>query len=440
MNLLPSLSFGFRLVFPKSNKNSSARKSMLGAILCIAVSIVPLVCVLSVSESLVSAMTQRLIGLSSGSIHGLVRKSSPLAKDYGQFEEYCRSIEEIPDVQAVWPEVNVWALAAGKNYRSGALVRGVREDIFKNNEAFSSMIEVLQGSLEDFGKNPKECVVSQVIAEKLDLHLGDSFRLVTTSSQDGNLRPKMTGFKVGAVVSSGYQEIDSLWIFVPIGETISFASEDTRTSSVLIDLEDPFSSNLYAVQQQVDKIAKGHVVVENWSEIHATRLERYTSTKFLLVLIMLLVVLIASVNISSALVMLVMERKKEIAIIKSVGASPSFVVAAFLFAGILSCVLGIALGLPLGLVVSLNINQIINALEFVLNKGMSFRSLFTGQWNQDQIVLMDKAYYLSSIPVRIPIEQIVFLCFCVILLSAIVSIIPSVKAGKEKPLDIIRKG
>ena len=157
--------------------------------------------------------------------------------------------------------------------------------------------------------------------------------------------------------------------------------------------------------------------------------------------VMMLIVLVASVNISSAIIMLVMERKKEIAILKSIGAKPKGITFAFLLTGMACGLGGICIGLPIGLLCSLKANEILHFIENIVNYVAKFIYLLQGVPVSEisTIKLMDPAYYLAEIPINIPVGSISLILVATILLSLIVSIIPSVKAGKEKPLDILRK-
>ena len=169
-----------------------------------------------------------------------------------------------------------------------------------------------------------------------------------------------------------------------------------------------------------------------WEQIHTSEFENFSSTKVMLVTIMMLIVLVASINISSAIVMLVMERRKEIAILKSVGATPEGITFSFVLAGFACCFGGVLIGLSVGLLFSVKSNEIIRGIETVVN---FFINLFNGA----EIKLMDPAYYLAEIPIDIPFNQIFMVIFFTFVLSIIVSIIPAKKAGKEKPLDLFRK-
>ena len=426
MNLKASLMFTKSLLFPKAEKKSSARKSMFGALLCIGLSIVPLVVVLTVSNGMISGMTERLIALSSSHLEALVARNSLVVKNAERFELFAKEIECIDGVINAYPEICITALAGGKKERSGARIRAVSPDLFIRNKDFTSLFSVTDGSFDSFKAGEKTAIIGQKLSESLDLKAGDTFRIITTKTSGGITVPKLTSFKVGAVVSSGYQELDALWVFVPLDVAYSSLSLSAADYSVMIETADAFSPLLEKVRDDVQEFSEGYANVYTWNEMNAAEFENFSSTRVMLVFIMILIVLVASVNISSAIIMLVMERRKEIAILKSTGASSKGIALSFLLAGLSCGTGGVLIGLPIGLLLSVNINEIISGIEKFIN-------LFY------EIKLMDPAYYLTESPVTIPFCEVFGIVCATLILSLLVSVLPSLKAGKEKPCELMQK-
>mgnify|MGYP004450371985 CR=1 FL=1 len=236
-------------------------------------------------------------------------------------------------------------------------------------------------------------------------------------------------------MSSGYQELDQFWVFIPMETAYSSLSLENASYNVLIETKDAFSPDLVRIQLECKEYFGRFANVYRWDQIHSSEFENFSSTKVMLVFVMMLIVLVASVNISSSIIMLVMERQKEIAILKSIGATSKGISLSFLMAGTACGAGGLLFGVPLGLLITVFSNQLIAACEKTVNFVVH---LFNGQ--KDYLYLMDPAYYLSEIPVKINPLEIVFLITGVILLSFFVSYFPAKKAGKEKPLEILRKG
>ena len=439
-----SLMFAKSLIFPTAEKKSSARRSLWGALLCIGLSIIPLVVVLSVTNGMIAGMTQRIIGLSSNNLQAYVSPKLPESQQAATYIEYAQQYKNIDGVLNVYPEIGITALATGKKMRTGAQLRAVEPDIFIKNHSFQELFTIIEGELDSFiqaDASGKNAVIGQKMAELLDLHAGDTFRIVTIKTTNGKQTPRLTSFTVSAIVSSGYQELDALWVFVPLEAVYQFISLSNASYTVMIETPDAYSPDLVRIQKDLKSTYGKYANFYRWDQVHEAEFENFSSTKVMLVFVMILIVLVASINISSAIVMLVMERRKEIAILKSLGATPSGITFSFILTGI-SCALGgLAIGLPLGLLAAVNANSIVNFIEKIVNFCAKIGYLIKGVPASEvhAIKLMDPAYYLQMIPVDLPLSQIMLISIATVVLALIVSVVPSVKAGKEKPLDILRK-
>ncbi len=420
-------------------KRQSARQSLLGAMLCIGLSLIPLVAVLVISDGMIEGMTARIIGLSSSHLKVVYDDSADEVSSAENLLSETKRLENTDGVKLAYPELQGIALAAGKSGRTGATIRAVLPDIFERNESFNKLFKVEEGETDLFEE--KSAVIGSKMSELLGIHTGDSIRLITTRNlPNGKVVPKIKSFKVKAVVSSGYQELDALWVFISLEDGYSLLDLSLADVYIGIETSDAFSSELLRVQHNLEKtIPFNDASIYRWNELNAAEYENFSSTKLLLMFIMLLIVFVASVNVSSALVMLVMERRKEIAILKSIGGNSSGIVAAFLFMGVICGLGGVVLGIPLGLLCAVNCNEIINFSEKILNIIIKFVYLLKGQTLYADIHLLDPAYYLQDIPISVPLKELLYIGCGTLILSLLVSALPAMKAGKEKPLDTLRK-
>ena len=156
--------------------------------------------------------------------------------------------------------------------------------------------------------------------------------------------------------------------------------------------------------------------------------------------IMFLILLAASVNVSSAMVMLIMERRKEIAILKATGAHPFFITLSFLFAGLFTGVAGLCIGLTGGILAALHINELFVAFEQAINAGQTAFYYMLGKTGSPETIrLLAPEYYLEYIPISLNMTELYIIAAGTLILSVIVCLLPAVYAGKEKPLDSMRK-
>ncbi|MCR5723865.1 MAG: FtsX-like permease family protein [Treponema sp.] len=440
MKTRASLLFASRLIFPRTGKKSNARKSLVGACACIGISLIPLVMVLSVSNGMIQGITSRMIGLSSSDISCILSSQTEEASSLDALSVLAERIAGVEGVVRTYPQLECVSLASSAKGRTGATVRAVESTLFERNPAYASLFQVEEG-VPDLSE-ARSAIVGKKLAEMLDLHAGSTFRLITTrQGAGGKTLPKLTPFKVSAVVSSGYQELDALWVFIPLETGFSILSTATAETKICVETRDAFSPELPVIKHRVEALLPASSHAKLWSELNTAQYENFSSTQIMLLFIMLLILLVASVNISSALVMLVMERRREIAILKSLGASNGGITISFLVTGMVAGGIGVLTGLPLGLLCAVNINKIISFIEKVVNLFARFVYLLRtgGGGDFTAVHLLDPAFYLQNIPLSLPLTQLVIISVGTLVLSLAVSALPAIKAGREKPIDTLRK-
>ncbi|MCR5698486.1 MAG: FtsX-like permease family protein [Treponemataceae bacterium] len=412
---------------------------MVGAVFCIALSILPLLVVLIVCDGMIEGMTNRIVSLSSYDLQVVIASDTT---DYADYEMTSRLIMEVPNVKSTVVERQGMALAGSREGRTGAMIRGVDVDLYEKNESFQKYLEVLEGKFDLSTKN--SAVIGEKLASELKLKVGDTLRVISSSESNGKTHPRFASFKVKGIVSSGYQELDAHWIFIPVKTAFDLFS--TSSSRIIIGVETtcPFDYELFQVQKEINQQIRRETTllptIYTWKNINSSKFENFASTKLLLVLIMSIIVLVSSVNVASSIVMLIMEKKKEIAILKSFGTSNSDIVFIFLLIAFFIALLGILFGVPLGILCSVNANSIIAFFEKAINVMILFGMNLTGHGEKFSAVsVLNPEYYLQTIPLVLPFKEIFAISVLVLILSVLVSLVPSIKAGREKPVSIFRK-
>lgn len=447
MKNLVFIKMAFRFLGIGSGKTvSNARKSLFGAVLGIGISIIPLIVVLVVSDGMIQGITSRTIELGTGHLQVINMRSISSYKN-AETEKNVRSLilefDEGSFVENAWIERQGNGLVIGKSGRSGGAIRAVEPEFFTQNTRALNLIKVISGSLEF--ENNKSAILGTAIAEKLGLKVGDTCRIITISKNEkGKTIPHVSSFKISGLVSSGYQELDALWVFIPLEEGLKIMPMSSSLTSIVVSTNDPFDEDkMQALQLKLNSILPESFSIYSWADLNRSAFTSFKTTKNILLFIMFLIVLVASANISSAIVMLVMERRREIAILKAAGAHPSSISLAFLLAGLLTSLGGIILGMPLGILAAIHINEIFAYAEKILNHIQNFFYTFVygtgGTGKPLEIHLLDPAYYLEYIPVKLNLFDLYTIAVSMLILSVVVCLIPAVRAGKEKPIEIMRK-
>ena len=241
----------------------------------------------------------------------------------------------------------------------------------------------------------------------------------------------MTAFTVRGIVSSGYHELDALWCIISWEGGRGILSPELSSTSLIVKIDDPYRKADAAALSLYSALGGGYSVY-TWKALLRSQYSSYESTRQLLLFIMALVVIVAAVNVSSATSMLVIERQRDIAVLKVTGASVRGVTGVFLWGSFLTGLSGAIIGISLGLLIGNFINPLIHSLEVILS---FFSNLFRG----GEVKILDPGFYLETIPVVIDWFAVFLIGCFTIFCSVAASWIPARRAGKLKPMDLLRK-
>jgi lipoprotein-releasing system permease protein len=276
-----------------------------------------------------------------------------------------------------------------------------------------------------------ELLLGRTLAETLEAEPGSTVRLLTIrANEEGRDIPRVTIFTVKGIISSGYRELDSLWCIMNYEAGLTLLSPELYRAFLIVKINDPHKGVDNMAEQLMIRAGSGYGVY-TWKELQQSLYRSFESTRQILLFIMALLVLVAAVNVSSATSMLVIERQRDIAVLKTGGAGPFSIQNIFLWSAFLTGLAGAVLGISLGLVIGRWINPIIRGLEHFLS--------FLGKpWGQ-QVTILDPDYYLEVIPIIIDWKMVFFIGIFTLLCSCLASLLPASHAGKLKPLEILRR-
>ena len=429
MNIRFSFMYALRcLGFGNRNAESSARKTLIGAVFGIGISLVPLILVLVVSDGMIAGITGRLVELDSGHIK-LIKMRVFAGENDGRYETdlkdaLCTRYMNEPFFKNAWVERSGTGLVIGNDGRSGGTIRAIEKNFFEENTNAKNLLTVIAG--DAVLEHDNEILLGKKIAENLKLSVGDTCRILTLRTLDnGKTLPKFSSFKVKGIISCGYQELDALWVFISLEQGLKILQGNSSLTSVIVSTADPFDTSRFSkFLFELSANLTDDFVAYSWQDLNRAQYASFETTKNLLLFIMFLI----------------LERSREIAILKSTGASSNMITLSFFIAGILTGVLGLAVGMPVGVLLALNINQLLHGIEKVVNGILLVvYKLFSSDSTAAVFTILNPSYYLEKIPVNLHKKELLLIALMCIVLSAVVSIIPSSRAGKEKPLDIMRK-
>ena len=255
------------------------------------------------------------------------------------------------------------------------------------------------------------------------------------------LVPRLESFTITGIFSTGYQELDSLWVYISYEKGLRVLDPASSQQLIGIKIDEPFR-NAALRAAEIDEVLPVDFRTYTWYDLEKSQYKSFQTTRVLLLFIMILIVCVAAVNISSSLVMLVIEKRQEIGILKSIGASPRGIMTVFLVTGFCIGVLGTALGLTTGLLTAVNINELLKIMETIMNGTLDIVRFLISPfvpYEKADIRILNPAFYLETIPVRLDVIALFGIGCFTVFLATIASLIPARNAGGIRPLDVLRK-
>lgn len=448
MNTRPAAFVAIRNLLGRGQgKEAGGQRQLWGAIAGVALSVVPLTVVLFVADGMIEGITSRYLETSTYHL-----QASPFySMTQTELVAASARIAKVPGVDGVFPEMQgaaVMLAAAAEEGQvqaqpTGATVRAVDPALF-SDPGFLRYIEIKEGEL-GFRRN-NDVILGSALAARLHTGVGQLVSMVTVREGEGpSFSPRLTTLRVRGIVSTGYQDLDELWALVPLPQGDRILEPGTRRVFIGIKTRQAFSG----MEELRAAIASATATddpygmpwsVRDWREIEASLWKSFSTTKALLVLIMALAVAVAAVNVGASLLMMALERKKDIAILKSCGSPDRQVEAIFVYSGAFVGIAGTGLGLALGSLLSVFINEIIAGLEWVSNAFIAALSWIGGGPHPVRLRLLDPSYYLERIPVDISPVDLSLIALGSILLCVLASLYPARKASRLPPMEVFRKG
>jgi lipoprotein-releasing system permease protein len=384
---------------------------------------VPIVVTLVVADGMIRGITDRYLELGTGHLEVYDRKGG------AEIAAAAETAARAAGVVSAWPERQGLGLIVGAAGKSGAAIRAVAPD-FLESAAVERYLTAVSGVARLSGAG--DALLGEALAKKIGASVGDTVRLMTTrTTPDGRTIPRLAPFTVRGIVSSGYSELDALWCLIDYPAGLRILPPEASRSYLSIKTADPYG-DIGAVARSLEAALGADFVVYTWSDLQYAQFKSYQTTRQLLLLIMALIVMVAAVNVASATTMLAVERRRDIAVLKSFGADPRGTTLIFVLGGALTGLIGTAAGLAAGLSIAVNINQAIAVLERIIG-------WLSGAKGGVPPKLLDPQYYLENFPVVVDWPTLAWIGAGTVVCSVLAAWRPARRAGRLAVCDIIRK-
>jgi lipoprotein-releasing system permease protein len=321
-------------------------------------------------------------------------------------------------VTRVTPLVEGQVMATSEAGAAGALVRGVRPADLRSLPLLAD--HIVQGSLADFGGDG--VALGDRLARRLGVTVGSLVTLLSpqgTATAFGTM-PRVKTYQVVALFNVGMFEYDNSFLYVPLEAAQLFFRLPDAVSSLEV-----FTANPDRVQEQRRLIARalgGHVRIVDWQQANSSLFNAVEIERNVMFLILTLIIVVAAFNIISSMIMMVKDKGRDIAILRTMGASRAMILRIFVLSGASIGVVGTIAGLLLGVVFTRNIEAIRQALQKIIGT-----DLFAAE-----------IYFFTRIPARIEPDEVAAVVVMALALSFLATLYPSWRAARLDPVEALR--
>ena len=380
----------------------------------VAIGVAVLIVVLSVMNGFEREVRDRILSLTA---HASISALSSRLRDW---QDAAARIRDNPAVLGAAPFIEDQALLIAGDKSSGAIVTGVLPE--DERQVTITATKVTAGSFDALQAGEYGIVLGNELAQALGVRMGERVVIVTSlrTTTPAGVMPRMRAFKVVGLFSAGMYEYDRNLAYVHIADAARLYRMGEDVTGLRLKLADMFAAP--RVVRELAVALGGGYYVDDWSRKHATFFRSIQLTKSALFIILLLVVAVAAFNIVSTLVMVVKDKRADIAILRTIGAAPRSVLSIFVTQGVAIGVIGTLCGVLLGVLISYNLELLIHGLEALL--GLRF--------------LDKKVYFITDLPARVEWSDVLQISLTAFGLCCLSTLYPSWRAARTQPAQSLR--
>ncbi len=339
--------------------------------------------------------------------------------EFTDYDEVANRVRAVEGVKYALPLVEGQVLISTPYTSSGALVRGLREADLKSLTSISDNIRF--GTLDGFDDNPGLALGSRM-ANSLNVKVGDEVSILTPRGPSTALgtAPRVKRYPVAAIFEIGMSEYDASILFMPLKEAQRYFSQPDKVTVLEVVLDSP--DEVADLAPKIITAGGPTIYVSDWRQRNATFFTALQVERNVMFLILALIVLVAALNIISGLIMLVKDKGRDIAILRTIGATRGAVMRIFFIAGASIGIVGTVAGFALGVLVCLNIDRIRGVIA----------------WLTDTELFPAELYYLSQLPADMDSGETGTVVIMALVLSVLATVYPSWRASRLDPVEALR--
>lgn len=382
--------------------------SFLGIMLGVAT----LIIVMSVMNGFRAEFMDRILGL--GGHINVYGKTGPLS----DYENKVDKIRIVDGVVTVFPLIDAQVLISQNGTARGAMLRGMTPADMGTKPLLRN--KIVQGFLPEL--QSEKILIGVRMAENLRLKVGDRLNLLSPA---GNVTPfgtmpRSKSYVIGGIFDVGMYEYDANFIYMPLRPAQEFLNMETRVNTLEITSKD--ANNTAPMVKEIQRRLGSDYRVQDWQSVNGSYFNALQVERNVMFLILTLIIIVAAFNIISGMIMLVKDKGRDIAILRTMGASKGNVLRVFILTGATIGVVGTLGGLILGVAFALNIETIRQFLQ-----SLTGTELFSAE-----------IYYLTRLPAKIEWHEVIGVTTMALILSFLATLYPAWRAARMSPVEALR--
>ena len=380
----------------------------------IALGVAALIVVLSVMNGFQDELRSRILGVAA---HAQI---SGFDNTLSNWQEVAAGAGKHPEVMAAAPYVMAQGMLSFDQNVQGAVIRGVLPEYEDKVADIGQHMKA--GSMSDLQPGEFGIVLGSELARALGVGLGEKVVLIAPQGQvtPAGVVPRLKQFRVVGIFEVGMYEYDYGLALIEMSDAQKLYRMEDKVSGVRLKLKDLYRAP--QVTQDLTTMLPNDLYISDWTRQHANFFRAVQIEKNVMFIILLLIVAVAAFNIVSTLVMVVTDKQADIAILRTLGASPASIMKIFIVQGALIGVFGTLIGLAGGVLLALNIGVVVPAIERLF--GVHF--------------LAKDVYYISELPSKLVVNDVVVIALVSLVLSLLATLYPSWRASRTNPAEALR--
>lgn len=381
----------------------------------IMIGVATLIIVMSVMNGFRYELVNRILGINS---HLAVYSRAGTIENYDQI---AKEIKTISGIKYANPLIEAQAMLSANDKTAGGLIKAMPVKDLENKKLIAD--NIVSGKLNSI-ENKNTVLVGSSVAASMRLRVGDEIKIISAKTNDSLLGaiPRVKTYIVGGIFESGMYEYDSSTIFMNFEMAQTHFQQKNKATAVEIFVDDIEKLEDIKIAVFEKLIHHKNLYFVDWQQSNASFIDALKVERTVMFLILTLIILVAAFNIISSMIMLVKDKNKNIALLRTMGMEKSSVMKIFLICGSSIGFVGTFFGLLIGVLFSANINTIKKFLE-----GITDTTLFN-----------PTIYFLSTLPSKIFVSDVVLIVSMSLLISLLATIYPAYKASKSDPAEILR--